>query len=71
MQCWWMYPIGNPSPENCPGANREADLRTHCGVGFGPIARGSSTLFPSWVGESVPGHCTLTPVQLWTLMDYK
>lgn len=26
---------------------------------------------PSRVGESLPGHCTLTPVQLWTLMDYK
>lgn len=26
---------------------------------------------PPRAGESVPGHCTLTPVQLWTLMDYK
>lgn len=26
---------------------------------------------PARTSESVPGHCTLTPVQLWTLMDYK
>lgn len=26
---------------------------------------------PCRLGESVPGHCALTPAQLWTLMDYK
>lgn len=76
LRCRWMSPVGITSPGAGPGAGGEGGPCPGLATGaWGRIwprsRRGFHPPVPAGAKQSVPGHCTLTRVQLWTLMDYK